>query len=84
MNNENADQEDNQRLHELIEESRKLYEKQKSIYCPYLEASISCNADGFKHLLSKTSRLPRTVSEQRLKLRLLKKGIGILKRTRTL
>jgi hypothetical protein len=84
MDTVHRDLEEDQGLHLLIEETRKIYERQKSIYSPYFEELITCTSDGFNHLLFKTSRLPRSVAEQNLKLRLLKKGIGILKRARTL
>lgn len=71
-------------LHKLIIDSRKLYEKEKTILCPFFNAQVTLNADGFNHLLNKPNRQPRNVEEQKLKLRLLKKALKIIKKAGTL
>src|SRR3989339_479046 len=71
-------------LHKIIADSRKLYEKQKTILCPFFNAEVTLNADGFNHLLNKPNRQPRNVEEQKLKLRLLKKALKIIKKAGTL
>jgi len=81
---DNAENQPEQELHELIEASSKLYKTQGEIQCPYFNGKITLNADGFNHLLYKPNRLPRNVEEQRLKLRLLKKALKIIKKAGTL
>ncbi len=71
-------------LHEEVAEVKTLYERQQAIRCPYFESEVTLNADGFNHLLYKPNRLPRNVSEQLLKLRLLKKALRIIKKAGTL
>ena len=72
------------RLKRLIEKSRVLYATEPEIWCPYFKSKITLNADGFNHLLYKPNRQPRNVSEQILKLSLLRKAIGVIRQTGTL
>ena len=68
----------------MIAQAKEIYESRNEIHCPYFSATITLNADGFNHLLHKPNRQPRNVNEQKLKLRLLKKGIAIIKKAGTL
>ncbi len=68
----------------LLERCRFLYNSHPSIYCPYLKAEVICNAEGFTHLLYKTNRQPRSVSEKSLKLKLLKKALLVIRNAGTL
>ncbi len=71
-------------LHKAIEEAKRLYEQQETIWCPYFGAHVTLNADGFNHLQYKGNRQPRIVAEQLLKLRLLKKALFIVPKAGTL
>ena len=73
-----------QDLHAAFNEARQVYQKQSTIYCPYFDANVTLNSDGFNHLQFKGNRQPRNVLEQILKLRLLKKGLAIIKSSGTL
>ncbi|TSD03072.1 MAG: hypothetical protein Athens071416_332 [Parcubacteria group bacterium Athens0714_16] len=85
MRNEeqNINDEENIELHELIEKLRLIYESKKEIRCPFFDSFITLNSDGFNHLLHKPNRQPRNVEEQKLKLKLLKRGLEIIKKTGT-
>lgn len=74
---------DSEELHELIKKGRSLYFSQEAIRCPFFNSSVTLNSDGFNHLLYKPNRQPRNVNEQMLKLRLLKRGLNIIKKTGT-
>jgi hypothetical protein len=71
-------------LGKLIKKSREIYTKKSELWCPYFSTNISLNSDGFNHLLNKTNRMPRTVDEQLLKLRLLKKALAVVNKSGTL
>jgi hypothetical protein len=70
-------------LHTLIGEARAFFAATPSVRCPYFEGEVTLNADGLNHLLYKPNRQPRNVSEQMLKLKLLKKGVRILRNAGT-
>jgi ribosomal protein L28 len=70
-------------LPELIQEAKHVYESQGALRCPFFGASVILNSDGFNHLLYKPNRMPRNVEEQKIKLRLLKKGLRIIQKAGT-
>ncbi|MEK7586720.1 MAG: hypothetical protein AAB453_02520 [Patescibacteria group bacterium] len=71
-------------LHDLIVKSRELYQIKNEIPCPFFSGVVILNSDGFNHLLYKANRLPRNVSEQRLKLNLLKRALAVIQKAGTL
>jgi hypothetical protein len=71
-------QEEDFKLHNCLQMTRDLYEKQESLYCPYFGTRIILNSDGFNHLQNKPNRQPRSVGEQIYKLALLKKALKII------
>lgn len=79
----NASTDVDKELYSLIGEVRLIFEKQKTIHCPFFNSEITLNSDGLNHLLYKPNRMPRVVAEQKLKLRLVKKALSILKRAGT-
>lgn len=62
----------------LLKEARYVYENTKRVPCPYFKELVLLTSDGFNHLLNKQNRQPRTILEQRLKLRLLKKAVHVI------
>lgn len=54
------------------------------IYCPYLNEKIAFNAKGLEHLKFKTRERARTVSDQYIRLKLLKLAPHILSKSHTL
>jgi hypothetical protein len=76
-----ADQHD---LREIMKEAKRAYEVQKYIVCPFFGQPVALTADGFYHLTHKPNRQPRNINEQKLKLRLLKRGLGVIKAAGTL
>lgn len=76
-------EEEQNKLNTAIEEARKHYTKESEIWCPYFSSKITLNSDGFNHLLNKPNRMPRNVDEQLLKLRLLKKGLEVIRKAGT-
>src|ERR1700677_4566863 len=71
-------------LQQIIQDAKKVYEAQKSILCPFFGEAVTLNADGFYHLTHKPNRQPRNINEQKLKLRLLKRGLCVIKVAGTL
>lgn len=71
-------------LHELINKARLIYENKKELKCPFFNSFVVFNSDGFNHLLYKPNRKPRNVAEQKLKLKLLKRGLEIIKKAGTI
>jgi len=63
--------------------ARKIYNKTKSVICPYFDNEIIFNSDGFHHL-SYSARRERNKDEQILKFRLLPLAIKIIQKTGTL
>lgn len=80
---QNINNEEDIELHELIQKLRLIYEDKREIKCPFFNFYITLNSDGFNHLLHKPNRQPRNVDEQKLKLKLLKRGLEIIKKTGT-
>jgi len=74
---------DHSDLREILRQARIAYEAHETIRCPFFEDLIALTSDGFNHLTHKTNRSPRNVNEQKLKLRLLKKGLKIIRKAGT-
>lgn len=72
-----------EKLKSQIEISRLFYSSISHLRCPYFQGDIVLNSDGFNHLLNKPNRQPRNVSEQLLKLSLLKKAIEVIRKSGT-
>lgn len=66
-----------------IQRAKEYYQSLKEVKCPYFGEPVVLNSDGFNHLLHKRNREPRTVNEQLLKVRLLKKAIQVLSKSGT-
>jgi hypothetical protein len=79
----NNDSDEGNDLHDYISAAKKVYQRKPTIKCPFFSEPITLNSDGFNHLLYKPNRQPRNVTEQKLKLRILKKGLNIIKRAGT-
>ena len=80
----NISQEDNTRLHEILEKAKSFYNQKNEINCPYFGYKISLTSDGFNHLQHKPNRAPRDVKVQIMKLSLLKKALEIIPKAGTL
>ena len=65
------------------EKARGIYDTQKNIHNPYLEAEVIFNSDGFHHLQFST-RTERNKKEQLLKFSLLPLAINVIKKSGTL
>jgi hypothetical protein len=52
----------------IVEERRSYYKSIVSVFCPILEETIYFTAEGFNHLLFKSNRTPRNLSERYMKL----------------
>jgi hypothetical protein len=74
---------DHHDLHEILREARTTYSAHETIRCPFFDGPIALTSDGFNHLTHKTNRTPRNVNEQKLKLRLLKRGLKIIRKAGT-
>ena len=74
---------DHDDLHEILRQARAIYDAQEYIHCPFFGSPVVLTSDGFNHLTHKPNRSPRNVSEQKLKLRLLKRALKIIRRTGT-
>lgn len=68
---------------ELKERSRKIFEKNLLIHCPYFQQEISLNSDGFHHLQF-SDRRERNKEEQILKFNLLPLAIKVIKKSGTI
>jgi hypothetical protein len=84
MDNNHSNKSETERLIEYIQRAKVIYDKEKEIYCPYLNQKITLSSDGFNHLQYKPNRTPRNIKEQILKLMLLKKGLEIIPKCGTL
>lgn len=58
-------------LSELKRQQKLFYRSIVSIYSPALNENVHFTSDGFHHLVYKSNRKPRTISEQWLKLKCL-------------
>lgn len=65
------------------EETREIYDSQKSICCPYFQNQINLTSDGFHHLQF-SARRERNKKEQLLKFSLLPLAIKIIKKSGTI
>ncbi len=65
------------------EKAREVYNRQKTISCPYLQAQVVLNSDGFHHLQF-SDRRERSKEEQSLKFNLLPLALDIIKKSATL
>lgn len=82
--NQETNSEKFDRLKEKIEKTRVVYSKMPEIWCPYFASKVTLNSDGFNHLLYKPNRQPRNVNEQLLKLSLVEKALGVIRKSGTL
>ena len=64
------------------ERVREIYNKQKTIFNPFLQAQVILNSDGFHHL-SFSDRRERSKEEQLLKFNLLPLALDIIKKSGT-
>jgi hypothetical protein len=65
--------------HKLLDGSRSLYEFTRAVTCPYFKTEIALTSDGFNHLLHKSNRLPRNITDTHGRFRLLKKSLQVLR-----
>lgn len=65
------------------EKARQIYDRQKTIFSPYLQAQVVLNSDGFHHLQF-SDRRERSKEEQLLKFSLLPLAMDIIKKSATL
>ena len=65
------------------ERVREIYNKQKTIFNPYLQTQVVLNSDGFHHLQF-SDRRERSKEEQLLKFNLLPLALDIIKKSGTL
>lgn len=63
--------------------ARLIFDKQKSIYCPYFKVNIILNSDGFHHLQF-SARQERNKREQLLKFSLLPMALDTIRRSGTI
>ena len=52
----------------IIDEKRAMYKSIVSVFCPILDETVYFTSDGFQHLLYKSNRKPRKLSERYMKL----------------
>ncbi len=71
-------------LEKIKQIAKEIFEKQKTIYCPFFKTNVNLNSDGLNHLQFKGNRMPRNLDEQRLKLTLLPKALQVIKNAGTL
>ncbi len=74
---------DDQKFLELKERSRKVFEKNQLVHCPYFQQEITLNSDGLHHLQF-SDRRERSKEEQILKLNLLPLAIKVVKKSGTI
>lgn len=65
------------------EKVREIYNKQKTIFNPYLQVQVVLNSDGFHHLQF-SDRRERSKEEQLLKFNLLSLALDVIKKSGTL
>jgi len=73
---------DKEKFKETKERARKLFEKNNKVFCPYFNADIVLNSDGFHHLQF-SARRERGKAEQLLKFNLLSLALNIIKKSGT-
>lgn len=84
MLNNSQPNSDGEKLHQCLENAKKVYGFQNELYCPYLTTKIALTSDGFNHLQNKPNRQPRNIREQIVKLSLLRKALKIIPKCGTL
>lgn len=68
----------------IKKEAKQYYDSLNSVFCPYLKKEIQFNKYGFEHILSKSWNRGRSLIEQYIRLRLLKKVVEVIKLSHTL
>lgn len=74
---------DPERFQRLKEKARALYTAQQSVRCPYFDAEVILNSDGFHHLQF-SARRERGKKEQLLKFTLLPLALQIIRKSGTI
>jgi hypothetical protein len=75
---------DLEKFEKIKKEAKEYYDKLGTVKCPYLNAEVHFNEEGFSHLLSKSWNRGRSLIEQYTRLRILSKVIEIIKIAYTL
>ncbi len=71
-------------IHSLIKQKRDFYDGIVSVYCPILADSVYFTSGGFNHLLYKSNRQPRKISEKFMKLQCLTYAPQVIKECLTI
>jgi len=75
---------DEQKFEKVKQETKDFYSGVSKVRCPYLQAEVHFNEDGFNHLLAKSWNRGRSAKEQYARLKLLPQAIDIIKDSHTL
>lgn len=73
-----------ERFEELKAQAESDYKKIGSVFCPYFKMKVAFNSKGLEHIKFKTRKKARLVSEQFMRLKLLKLAKVVLERSNTL
>lgn len=66
-------------IHTLKKKQKAFYQSIVSVFCPILDDTIYFTSEGYNHLLYESSRKPRTISEQFMKLQCLTHAPKVIK-----
>lgn len=70
----------NQGFKRLIKKQKVYYKRIGSVFCPILQDTVYFTSSGFNHLLYKSNRKPRKLSERYMKLKCLEHAPEVIKK----
>lgn len=70
-------------IRKLIEKQRDYYKSIVSVYSPLLQETVYFTSEGFNHLLFKSNRSPRKLSERYMKLMCLSYTVKVISKCKT-
>jgi len=71
-------------IYALKEKQKAFYKNIGSVFCPILNDTVYFTSEGFNHLLYESSRKPRTISEQFLKLQCLTHAPTVIRKCKVI